>query len=125
MTEFNFVPPKILVEAKEWYERANLIDFMNPEIKEKLLALMNFYHMELEQRWNWLRENKDEIWSIDLETVDTGVAFEDKATFYFKNTSKVYEEYIGMGDRRDIKRFKNKCKRFGIPTDLIVDMTLK
>ena len=57
MTEFNFVPPKILVEAKEWYERANLIDFMNPEIKEKLLALMNFYHMELEQRWNWLREN--------------------------------------------------------------------
>ena len=125
MTDFKFIPPKILVEADNWLKTAKTDDWMKPENTKFVLALVHSRDMKLEQRWNWLRENKNEIWSIDLETVDAGVAFENKATFYFKNTSEVYEVYIGMGDRRDVKRFKNKCKKFGIPTDLIVDRTLK
>ena len=125
MIEFKFIPSKILVEADNWLKTAKTDDWMKPENTKFVLALVHSRDMKLEQRWEWLKENKDEIWTIELETEDTGIAFEDKATFYFKNTSEVYEQYFGMGDRRDVKRFKNKCKRFGIPTDLIVDMTLK
>lgn len=125
MTDFKFIPPKILVEADNWLKTAKTDDWMKPENTKFVLALVHSRDMKLEQRWNWLRENKDEIWTIELETEDTGIAFEDKAIFRFNGTSEIYEEYISLGNKRDIKKFKNKCKRFGIPTDLIVDMTLK
>lgn len=125
MTEFKFEKPKILKEAEEYFKDKDVTDFINmsPYEEKLFITSLNKFEMLREARWKWLAENKEDIDFILLDTIDTGIAWENRALF-ISGSEVVYEEYFGLGDRRDVKRFKNKLKRFGIPIDLVSDKTL-
>lgn len=125
MTKFVFNKPKILLEADSYFQGRDIcISNISPYEQKLLIVMMHMHDMKREERWKWLKENKEEIDYIHLTTVDTEVAWEDIA-FFYSNGEIIYTEGIGFGSRRSIKSFKRRLKKFGFSMNLVCDNTLK
>lgn len=114
MTEFNYTPAKIFVEAEKEYKSIEHFDVCNDFHCKTMLTILRNTSAEREARWRWLAENQKDIFLITLETEDLDYAICDVLRFFDNELNVVYEQNWGLGDRRAAKRLKSKLKWFGI-----------
>lgn len=114
MTEFNYTPAKIFVEAEKEYKSIKHFDVCNDFHCKTMLTVLRSTSARIEARWRWLAENQKDIFLIKLETEDLDYAICNVLRFFDSNLNVVYEQNWGLGDRRAAKRLKSKLKWFGI-----------
>lgn len=120
MTEFIFNAPKCLVDAEKVLKEMdkNGINYLdNEEAINAMKIILKKPLMVYEARWNWLAENKNELWLFEISTEDIDYMIADIVRIFDKKSNCVWEF---IADYWPVKRrLKNKMKRHGIPTDLI------
>lgn len=114
MTEFNYIPAKIFVEAEKDLKSIEHFDVCNDFHRKIMLTLLGNHSARIEARWRWLAENQKDIVLITLNTEDLDYAICNVLRFFDSNLNVVYEQNWGLGDRRAVKRLKSKLKWFGI-----------